>query len=104
MAEIIIKLNDNPNPNACPFCQVQTNPNIGAELFLAGTNMTVCFGCASKRAPILAGLIAFENLSRIHLDNENRFGQKWENEKQIKGSSMNTYQDFGFEKREVING
>jgi hypothetical protein len=60
----IIKLNENPTPNDCPLCGNQTNPNIGAELFLADTERIVCFDCAERDAPVLACLITFADLSR----------------------------------------
>ncbi len=64
MPNLIIKLNENPTPNDCPLCGNQTNPNIGAELFLADTERIVCFDCAERDAPVLACLITFADLSR----------------------------------------
>ena len=64
MPNLIIKLNENPMPHDCPLCGNQTNPNIGAELFLADTERIVCFDCAEPHAPILACLITFADLAR----------------------------------------
>ena len=97
MPVLVIKINDNPIPNLCPFCNTETNPNIGAEIFVAGTNNVVCLECAEKHAPILAGLITFAEVSRLFQTAENAFGEKWEKAQSFKGQSMNAYQDFGFE-------
>ena len=123
-ATLIIKLNENPMPNDCPLCGEQTNPNIGAELFLAGTESIVCIDCGSKHAPLLACPITFADMSRWFQSNdnpvladflnfaelsnlteraENRFGAKWEDESQFKRSPMNVYQSFGIQKSEVQN-
>ena len=102
-ADLIIKLNDNPIPNLCPLCDRETNPNIGAEIFLAETDKIVCFDCAEIHSPILAGLITFGDLSRIFQISENRFAEKWENAQSIKGNSLNKYQSFGIQK-EARNG
>lgn len=101
MIELVIKLNENPIPNDCPLCRKETNPNIGAEIFLAGTNQVVCFDCASRRSPVLASLIAFSDLSRMYQQAEENFGEKWQNNQNIKGSPMNTFQSFGVQKMEV---
>ena len=71
-----IKLNQNPAPNDCPLCGKETNPNIGAEIFLADTDEVVCFDCAEVHAPVLANLIAFADLSRIFQISEFNFGAK----------------------------
>lgn len=83
MPELIIKLNTNLVPNDCPFCRKETNPNLGADIFLAGTNTVVCYECACKQSPILAGLITFSDISRLYLQAENNFGEQWESEQTI---------------------
>lgn len=114
MNKIIIKTNNNPMPNNCPLCNRQTNPNIGAELFLENTDQIVCLGCATKQAPILACFIAFADYSRFLEDGkeikigdllflselsglfqkaEISFGEKWANEQEFVKSPMNTYQN-----------
>jgi hypothetical protein len=115
-ATLIIKLNKNINPNDCPLCGEITNPNIGAELFLAGSETIVCLDCAMKHAPILACLLTFADISRVitvekpiladlltfaelselHQRAEEIFGAKWEQSEGFRKSSMNAYQDFGF--------
>lgn len=92
---LFIKLNDNPIPNLCPLCQTETNPNIGAEIFLENTDKVVCFDCAERHAPILAGLITFADLSRLFQTAESNFGEKWEKSQSFKGNPLNTYQSFG---------
>ncbi len=97
-ADLIIKLNENPMPNDCPLCDNQTNPNIGAEIFLDGTDKVVCFDCAEYHAPLLAGLITFADLSRIFQTSENNFGEKWSEKQNFRRSPMNVYQSFGVQK------
>lgn len=117
-ANLIIKLNQNPIPNDCPLCGQLTNPNIGAELFLADSDQIVCFDCGGNFSPVLACLITFANiardfqfienpiiadyltfaeLSKITAQTENRFGEIWANESSFIKSPMNSYQDFGAE-------
>lgn len=96
---LIIKLNDNPIPNDCPICGQQTNPNIGAEIFLENTDKVVCFDCAEQRTPILASLLTFADLARIFHVAEDSFGKKWEAKNNTKTSPMNFYQKFGVEVR-----
>ncbi len=113
---LIIKLNTNPLQGDCPLCGELTNPNIGAEIFLADTDSIVCVGCAGKHAPVLACLITFNDLARQFqtLDNptiadhlafselskltvraEEIFGDKWADSQEIKTRSINSYQSFG---------
>lgn len=113
---LIIKINSNPLPNDCPLCGKLTNPNIGAEIFLAETDSIVCIECAAKHAPILACLISFNDLSRQFqsLDNptiadylafeqlakltaqaEEIFSERWENDSEARTRSINSYQSFG---------
>ena len=122
MKILIIKLNTNPLPNDCPLCGNQTNPNIGAEIFLAGTENVVCFDCAEIHSPLLASLIVFAEMSRsfqqietpalgdflnfAHLSRlaqnaENAFGAEWEESNSNFRSPMNVYQSFGIQKTEV---
>lgn len=122
---LIIKLNENPLPNPCPLCGEQTNPNIGAELFLVETDTIVCLDCASEHAPVLAVLISFNDFSRLFhesgesigrrmetyfglskmlIEAENEFGAKWTDAQGIKERSINSYQSFGVQKAEVQSG
>ena len=121
MINLIIKLNRNPLPNDCPLCDLPTNPNIGAELFLADTEAVVCLECGSKHAPILATLLTFGDMSRffqtigkptiedylgfIELSKlfesaETIFGNGWTDEQNIRRIPMNS---FGIQRAEVRN-
>lgn len=100
MPELVIRLNENPISNVCPLCDTETNPNIGAELFLADTEQIVCLECGSKHAPILAGLLTFADLSRLFQTAEEMFGSTWEKKLDFKRIPMNS---FGIEKVEVIS-
>ncbi len=124
-ANLTIKLNQNPNPNDCPLCGIKTNPNIGAEVFLADTETVVCIDCGSKEAPILAALLTFGDYSRLFDESgepigkrletyfelsklfcqaERAFGDKWAEAHNFSRSPMNAYQSFGVQKAEVRNG
>lgn len=92
--ELIIKLNENPHPNDCPMCGEITNPNVGAEIFLAETESVVCLECASKHAPILAGLLTFADLARLFQTAETMFGETWEKKLEFRRIPMNS---FGFD-------
>ena len=101
--KLIIKLNDNPIPNLCPLCDTETNPNIGAELFLIDTDNVVCFDCAEQHAPVLAALVTFADLARLFQVSESNYGERWAMNQNIKQSRMNGYQSFGVQKCEVRN-
>lgn len=122
MMELIIKLNENPTPNNCPLCGNETNPNIGAEIFLTETDEVVCLDCVALHSPIIACLATFNDMSRgfqeienpvlgdflnfAHLsrltqDAENTFGAKWEESQDFRKSPMNAYQTFGLQKPEA---
>lgn len=58
-----IQINDNPIPTACPLCGNETNPNIGAELFL--DNLVVCRECGEKNSEMLAGLLTLADVARL---------------------------------------
>lgn len=116
MFNLTIKLNSNPLPNDCPLCGEQTNPNIGAEIFLAETETIVCIECAGKHSPVLACLVtfndlarqfqalvnptiadhlAFSELSKLTVRAEEMHGEKWTESQEIKTRSINSYQSFG---------
>ncbi len=122
MPNLTIKLNTNPLPNDCPLCGLETNPNIGAELFLDQTEKIVCIECAGKHSPILAVLATFADMSRWFQETENpvladflnfaelskllqnaeaMFGANWTDAQNFSRSPMNTYQTFGVQKAEV---
>jgi hypothetical protein len=75
---LIIKLNENPLPNLCPLCGLETVPNIGAELFLAKTDSIVCIDCASEHAPVLAILASFNDFSRLFHESGESIGRRME--------------------------
>ncbi len=54
---LAIKMNSNPMPEPCPLCGGMTNPNIGAELMLADSELIVCHTCGREHAPALVALL-----------------------------------------------
>jgi hypothetical protein len=73
-----IRINENPLPNECPLCTGKTNPNIGAELFLDGTDQIVCFDCGLLHSPLLAALVNMADGARFFVRYEDEFSEEWE--------------------------
>jgi hypothetical protein len=73
-----IRINDNPVPNDCPICDKQTNPNIGAEIFVDGTEQIVCFDCALLNCPLLASIINLADAARFFAQYEEENNSIWE--------------------------
>lgn len=112
MLNLIIKLNQNPMPDNCPFCGVEITPNIGAELFLTETENIVCLDCGMIHAPVLTTLLAFGDysrlfdesgesvgkrietyfqLSKVFVSSEKRFGDIWEENQNIERIPKNSF-------------
>ncbi|MDQ4119877.1 MAG: hypothetical protein M3209_00235 [Acidobacteriota bacterium] len=71
---LVIKLNDNAFPSDCSLCGNPTNPNIGAELMIEGTNDIVCRSCGYSIAPHLVALLNLGESARFFTNSENDFG------------------------------
>jgi recombinational DNA repair protein (RecF pathway) len=54
--QIAIKLNNCASNDPCAICGQRTDPEIGAEFFLADSWALVCHPCAEKNAPELWAL------------------------------------------------
>jgi hypothetical protein len=53
-----IKLNNAATNDPCEVCGSRTDPEVGPELFLAGTWALVCYECAREHAPELVDCLA----------------------------------------------
>lgn len=56
--ELEIKLNNAATNDPCEVCGSRTDPEVGPELFLAGTWALVCHECAREHAPELVDCLA----------------------------------------------
>jgi hypothetical protein len=71
---IVIGLNNCATNDPCVLCRERTDPNVGPELFLAGTWALVCRKCGRKNAPELLDLIEeqecnlFDNVEEVFLE------------------------------------
>lgn len=54
--DLVIGLNNIASNDPCAICGERSDPDIGPELFLAGTQALVCFDCAKTYAPELNDL------------------------------------------------
>jgi hypothetical protein len=75
---LAIKLNSNPNPEPCPLCGQETNPNIGAELTLAENELVVCRDCGLTHAPLLVSLLTLGFLATDYSLCERDYGDLWQ--------------------------
>lgn len=62
----------------CPYCNGETNANIGVEIVDDATNAPVCRDCAIEYAVDLAYLINLAEGARLLATSEQRFGVKTE--------------------------
>ena len=72
----LIQINSNPIPNNCPLCGNETNPNIGAELFL--DDLVVCRPCGERHSENLASLLTLADASRLFSTSESNYGLLWQ--------------------------
>lgn len=56
--ELEIKLNNAATNDPCEVCGSRTDPEVGPELFLAGTWALVCYECGDEYAPALVDCLA----------------------------------------------
>jgi hypothetical protein len=75
---LVIKINSSAVPNACPLCDKQTNPNLGCELFVDGTDQIVCFDCALLTEPLLASMVNMADAARFFARYEEENNSIWE--------------------------
>ncbi len=60
-----IKLNNAASNDPCEICGARTDPEVGPELFLAGSWALVCYECGDKYAPeLLRCLLEYRNSYR----------------------------------------
>jgi hypothetical protein len=60
---LVIGLNNTATNDPCAICGNRTDPEVGPELFLAGTEALVCHDCGRKYAPDLVDLLQYGRLS-----------------------------------------
>src|SRR5262249_8163225 len=60
---IVIKDNNHGVHDTCAICHQDHKPEIGPELFIKGTDRTICYQCGQKYAPELVK--ALEELRKI---------------------------------------
>jgi hypothetical protein len=75
---LAIKLNQRIEPDACPLCGTVVNPNIGAELFLADSDLIVCRNCGREHAPALIALLVLAFFATDYGLCEREFGELWQ--------------------------
>jgi hypothetical protein len=55
--DLVIKLNNAATNVPCALCGARTDPQVGPELFLEGTNELVCHVCGWEHAQELVRLL-----------------------------------------------
>ena len=71
---LVVGLNNTATNDPCAICGNRTDPEVGPELFLQGTEALVCYDCGRKHAPALAALLDLLALKR-HLDERRYIGR-----------------------------
>lgn len=56
---LVIGLNNTATNDPCAICGARTDPEVGPELFLQGTEALVCYDCGRKHAPALVDLLQY---------------------------------------------
>ena len=59
---LVIGLNNTATNDPCAICGNRTDPEVGPELFLFGTEALVCYDCGRKHAPALVDLLKLQSV------------------------------------------
>jgi hypothetical protein len=70
---LAIQMNSVAANDPCEICGDRTDPEIGPELFLAGTYGLVCYDCGDKYAPELVELLGHRKIDEGGYWNEDGF-------------------------------
>lgn len=71
--QLVIKMNNTAANDPCGICGKRTDPNIGPDIFIDGTQKPVCAECAAEHAPVLYSMVALWSEQQHPADPDSTF-------------------------------